>query len=210
IIRLGMTREEVEAVLGPEWQRVLPFADSADMAVWQVDGRSVDVWYHGHQVGEATLLGARTRAGLPRLTEALVLAWADQHQVRTGTWPGQHAGPVHSAPGETWSAVDCALRHGGRGLPGGSSLAQLLAAQRGARNRARPPRLTLRLIRVWAIAHRRQTGAWPRYKSGPVAGVPGETWRAVEDAPGRGLRGLPGRSSLARLFPGNRGKRRTG
>ena len=42
------------------------------------------------------------------------------------------SGPISEAPGETWGAVDAALQKGSRGLPGGSSLALLLADKRGA------------------------------------------------------------------------------
>jgi len=56
-------------------------------------------------------------------------------------------GPVEAGPlGTTWRQIDNALRLGLRGLPGGSSLAQLLAHRRGYRNvRALPP-LTEELI----------------------------------------------------------------
>jgi hypothetical protein len=37
------------------------------------------------------------------------------------------SGPVAGAPGETWRAIDEALRRGHRGLPGDSSLSWLLA-----------------------------------------------------------------------------------
>jgi hypothetical protein len=43
--------------------------------------------------------GRRTRAALPPLTEAQILAWADAHRGRTGRWPGAHSGPVPGAPG---------------------------------------------------------------------------------------------------------------
>jgi hypothetical protein len=67
-----------------------------------------------------------------------ILAWADDHHNRTGHWPNQYAGPVAGAPGETWSAIDCALRRGLRGLPGGDSLARLLGRhQRGGDVRPR-------------------------------------------------------------------------
>jgi hypothetical protein len=45
------------------------------------------------------------------------------------------SGPIDSAPGENWSAVNACLRDGFRGLSGGSSLAKLLA-----RHRRRPSR----------------------------------------------------------------------
>jgi hypothetical protein len=73
----------------------------------------------------------RSRAG--PLTVGRILAWADRHHRRTGRWPSAASGPVLDAPGEHWRALDSALRYGFRGLPGGSSLARLLAPCRRGR-----------------------------------------------------------------------------
>ena len=72
-----------------------------------------------------------------KLTEAQILAWADAHHARAGAWPTERSGPVAVAPGETWRAIDNALRRGHRGLPGYSTLARLLAQHRRG---SRPPR----------------------------------------------------------------------
>jgi hypothetical protein len=61
-----------------------------------------------------------------------ILAWADEHYQRTGKWPSARTGLVKSAPGECWNNIKQALKTGYRGLPGGSSLAKLLAQHRGA------------------------------------------------------------------------------
>jgi hypothetical protein len=98
-----------------------------------------------------------------------------------------------------------ALRRGERGLPGGDSLAQLLARQRGVRNRSRLPRYRITDILRWADAHFARTGKWPLSDSGPIAEAPGETWNAVHLALSQGYRGLPGGSSLARLLLRRRG-----
>jgi hypothetical protein len=124
----------------------------------------------------ARRLGARNRGDLPRLSERLILRWADAHRRAHGRWPSANSGPVDTAPGETWRAVESALRQGCRGLPGGSSLACLLAERRQVPNPKRLPRLTEARILAWADAHRRRTGEWPTVRSGPVAGEPGETW----------------------------------
>ena len=60
-----------------------------------------------------------------------ILAWADACHERTGVWPRSTSGHIPGVPGETWKQVDAALRLGYRGLRGGSSLARLLARQRG-------------------------------------------------------------------------------
>lgn len=142
---------------------------------------------------------------LPRLSQAKILRWCDAHRRRTGRWPHRISGPIHEAPGEVWLSIDNALRLGLRGLPGGSSLARLLAAKRGKRNRKALPRLTKRQIRYWAKAHKKRTDGTPTSKSGPIPESPGETWSAVDQALRKGLRGLPGGSSLAKLFAAKHG-----
>jgi hypothetical protein len=84
--------------------------------------------------------GRRNRAQAPRLTEEELLCWADRHRARTGRWPTARSGPVGGAPGETWKALESALYAGGRGRPGGETLARFLRRHgRGRRGQARPP-----------------------------------------------------------------------
>jgi hypothetical protein len=153
--------------------------------------------------------GVRNRKALPPYTEAEILAWADAHRDRTGAWPNGSSGPILDAPGETWTAVEVALVQGNRGLPGGSSLTQLLARHRGARNPRDLPPLTEEQILAWADAHYQRTGEWPVLTSGPILDAPGETWSAIDHALMRGKRGLPGGSTLARLLAAGHGVRRT-
>jgi hypothetical protein len=152
-------------------------------------------------------LGVRTRVAVPPLTEGKILRWAKAHKARTGQWPKVQSGPVAGAPGETWLAVDSALREGLRGLAGGDSVARLLARRCGARYKALAPRLTERQILRWADDHHRRTGDWPKQNSGPVHGEAGETWGAIHQALNAGVRGLPGGDSLARLLFRRRGVR---
>jgi hypothetical protein len=80
---------------------------------------------------------AATAGGLALLRPAFGLArvvYGIALHERSGTWPTADSGAITKAPGETWSAADSALRAGGRGLPGGSSLFRLLARARGAPN----------------------------------------------------------------------------
>jgi hypothetical protein len=73
--------------------------------------------------------------GRADLTVAQILAWADAHHAAQGSWPVVGPGPllgmVAGAPGESWNAINHALALGLRGLPGDSSLAELLAEHRG-------------------------------------------------------------------------------
>jgi hypothetical protein len=144
--------------------------------------------------------GVRHPSDVPPLDVVQILAWADQHHRRTGDWPLATDGDVKEAPGETWRAIDGALRTGRRGLPGGSSLAQVLAEYRGRRNKARLTPLTPEQILCWAEVYHARTGYWPGVLSGAVPGAPGENWRALNLALTVGLRGLPGGDSLARLL----------
>jgi hypothetical protein len=151
--------------------------------------------------------GHRNRKQLPPLTAEQILAWAEAHCQRTGTWPKSHSGAIADTPGETWLAADMALRKGQRGLPGGSSLARLLAEQRSVRNRRTLPELSVEAILTWADAWHQRSGAWPHIESGPIPEAPGETWNAVNHALKSGSRGLPGGFSLAELLAQQRGVR---
>jgi hypothetical protein len=68
----------------------------------------------------------------PALTVEQFLAWVDAYPAVHGAWPDVRLmaglGPIDAAPGETWKAINFAL--GQRGLPGDSSLAELLAKHR--------------------------------------------------------------------------------
>src|SRR5438270_10779689 len=97
----------------------------------------------------------------PVLTLSQILAWIDAFHKRTGRWPHSDSGRISATIGETWLAVDMALRKGWRGLPSGSSLARVLAEYRGVRNRKRLPRFTIKQILTWADAHHRRMGQWP-------------------------------------------------
>lgn len=149
--------------------------------------------------------GVRNHMALPPLTIQQILKWADEYHKRTGDWPHKDTGPITRKPAETWLAVETALSKGKRGLPGGSSLAQLLKSERGVRNIADLPCLQHWEILLWADAYHERTGRWPTPKSGPIPEAKGETWSRVNTALVDGLRGLPGGDSLARFLQRRRG-----
>ncbi|MCW3098134.1 MAG: hypothetical protein JWL77_3752 [Chthonomonadaceae bacterium] len=148
--------------------------------------------------------GRRNCKRTPPLTEQQILEWADRHHARTGDWPRNDTGPVFDAPEETWGAITMALALGIRSLPGGSSLASLLAEHRGKRNRKRLPHLNNAQILQWADAYKERHGDWPKHDSGPIAGTQGETWTAVAVALYAGRRGMPGGTTLPRLLTEHR------
>jgi hypothetical protein len=68
---------------------------------------------------------ARPVRGEP-LSEEASLGWARTYREAKGRWPGAYSSPEHLPQGESWKQLDASLRHGWRGLPGGSSLSRLL------------------------------------------------------------------------------------
>jgi hypothetical protein len=151
--------------------------------------------------------GVRNPQLAPPLTQSQILKWARAHQQRTGAWPTQDSGDLPDVPAENWGHINMSLWAGRRGLPGGDSLAQLLARHVGRRNFKALPPLSIWRILQWADEHKRRTGEWPKESSGQVLGAAGERWSAIAHALGRGRRGLPGGSSLAVLLGEHRGKR---
>lgn len=69
----------------------------------------------------------------PKFTVQEILAWADAWHDRTGKWPIAGSGEIPNSGDATWYSVDHALRKGRAGLRGASSLARLLARERGVR-----------------------------------------------------------------------------
>jgi hypothetical protein len=152
--------------------------------------------------------GRRAYGNRPDLTIEQILAWADAHHAAHGRWPVEESGAVAESPGETWGAISLALLYARRGLPGGSSLARLLAEHRGTRNPKALPALTLIRILAWADAHYAAQGEWPSGRSGEVSEAPGEDWKNIDMALRKGFRGLAGGSSLARLLTERRPEQR--
>jgi hypothetical protein len=148
--------------------------------------------------------GVRNIQDLPHLSIEQVLAWADEHQKRTGKWPTSASGPVIMAPGETWMGIHRTLQKGRRGLPGNSSLAEFLREHRGKRNHMKVMPLTAEQILWWADSHLQGTGQYPTRKSDLVAEAPEETWGAIDGALRIGNRGFKGGSSLARFLAKHR------
>lgn len=143
----------------------------------------------------------------PPLTISRILQWADAHHKRTGEWPTKRSGYVHGVVGELWGGIDSDLNKGYRGLPDHSSLVEILADHRGVRTHYYAPPLSIPKILAWADAHRRRTGQWPTMGSGPVHGVPGETWQAIENALCDGKRGFAGGRTLVQILSEHRGRR---
>jgi len=141
----------------------------------------------------------RNPMSLPDLSEAVILQWADEYYNHHRRWPTVKLISIDSAPGETWISIDSSLRNGHRSLPGGSSLARLLAERRGKACRALLPKLAVEQIILWLKTYVAQHGNYPSARSGPIVDAPGEVWKQVDAALREGKRGLPGGSSLSEL-----------
>lgn len=150
--------------------------------------------------GDMRAFANRLKDAVPKsLTIEIVLSWADTEHAASGAWPSAISGDVRGVPGETWGAIDRALRLGARGLPAGGSLAQLLEERRGAPNHLAPRRVTRTMIAGWARAYFETHGRWPSRASGPIPGTP-FTWCGVNIALTRGLHGLRAGTTLARFL----------
>jgi hypothetical protein len=142
---------------------------------------------------------------LAPLTVERILAWADAHHAATGRWPNYLSGKVLGVPGENWCTLDNRLKKGGRGLPGGSSLARLLAGRRAIRAGKKIEPLSVGQILAWADAYHATHGRWPDTQSGPVAPGLRLTWSSINGALTVGRRGLPGGTTLFHLLLEHRG-----
>ncbi len=197
-----------------QWPRVVRRSiDEAPDETWNNIDQALRIGFRGLP-GDSSLAqllnerrGVRNQGELPALNEEQILTWADMHKKRSGKWPTRESGSLDDVPGEAWRNIDASIRQGQRSLAGGSSLAQLLAEERGVRNHLALSRLTKEQILAWADAHLDRTGEWPKGASGPIFDATGETWKGIQMALLKGLRGLPGGSSLARLLAEERAVR---
>src|SRR4029450_6385346 len=139
--RIELTIKQILAWADAYHERTGQWPKAKDGLVWEaVDEKWINIdqalrlglrgLHRGQTLAQllAKHRGKRNRRRLPRFTVRQILRWIDAHRARKGNWPRCSDGPVAEAPGETWWAVDMALRNGLRGLAGGSSLPQLLTA----------------------------------------------------------------------------------
>ncbi len=135
--------------------------------------------------------GVQHHLSVPDLTIAQILEWAEIHYEHHKEWPTQASGVVRGAVGESWRNIEASLRNGNRGLEGGSSIAKLLAEQKGKRNISSLPELSHEQILIWAKEYFLLNGNYPSQRCGDV--IPdsgGETWSGVQNAMRKGRRGL--------------------
>lgn len=148
------------------------------------------------------LFGVQNKSNKPPLSEEKIEELARIHQKETGSWPTRYSGSVcGGADGDTWVGYNTCLVIGCRGLSGGSTLSSLLEKRCGVRSHLNKPDLTYDGIVLLARTHLRITGSRPTKRSGHVMfGDPEDTWSGYDQSLRRGLRGLPGGTSLANLI----------
>jgi hypothetical protein len=146
----------------------------------------------------ASRRGIRNRKDAPRLSVAAILRWADTHCRRFGDWPTAESGAIIGAKGETWTAIDLALKAGARGLRGRSSLFKLLAAKYGMR---RPPLSVKQILPQRARVPGEQA-------AGRLRNTAGLLERATKPGPCRGGVRQPARAvGIRGRIPTNQGQR---
>lgn len=138
----------------------------------------------------------------PPLSEAGIVAAAQEFHRLNGRLPnsGDSSQRPPGLPRDTWCILNHALSRGLRGLPGGTTLAKLLAP---LRKELAPTgvQLTEEIIHAAAREYHRTHGRLPTNLSQEdLSGLSGITWLNVEYAARAGSRGLPGGSSLSRML----------
>jgi hypothetical protein len=94
---------------------------------WLAVDQSLRLGHHGLPAGSslARLLqerrGRRHKHEQPRLTEEVILGWADAWHRRTGHWPGVLSGEIPGTGGEVWKRVNYALYIGLRACRAGTA-----------------------------------------------------------------------------------------
>jgi hypothetical protein len=70
--------------------------------------------------------GVRTPQHVPPQSLKQITGWIDAFYRRHRRWPTHNSGAIPNSGGETWTAVDLALKRGRRGLSRRTSLARLV------------------------------------------------------------------------------------
>jgi superfamily II DNA or RNA helicase len=173
---------------------------------WNAVGKALRGGFCGLPGGSSldqflALKGLKTTLQDKILNNGLIVKAAIHYRDRTlGKIPNGKSGDASEDFGfpETWGAVNQALSTGLRGLSGGSSLCKLFVLY----GLTLEKQLTDDLVMEAMKRHQDRTGRIPGVRSGDATedfGFP-ETWIAVNGALRYGSRGLPGGSSLSKLW----------
>jgi hypothetical protein len=150
--------------------------------------------YDSYRMGyNSTLGGEGYMIGDP-ITEDMIAELVSAYQTEHGKFPTVRAT-------SEWCALDGVLRQGGRGLPGGSSLAKLMADRFGYVYWGNKMPLSDEFILDMVDQFKNEHGKFPGQYSGLVAGgFPGDDWGGYNASLRDGGRGLHGGTTLAKLI----------
>lgn len=127
------------------------------------------------------------------LTEELILQLMQEYQEKTGIWPSYKN--YDTTVGGTWCAINSLLDRGGRGLPGGTSLAELRRKITGEQYSRKFEQLSEECIWKWMQEYKEMNGKYPVQNERSEC-PDGSKWIAINASLRQGSRGLPGGSSL--------------
>lgn len=147
----------------------------------------------------ATLIESFHRIETP-LSEKKIMHWAKVHKRKHGSWPTRASGLIDhpSAKPDTWGDIDAALMLGQRGL---SQDVTTLEAFLDSYVEVEVEDLSEQKLMEWANWHRKLHGEYPTVTTlGAVPGSPEDTWKSLDFALERGLRGLPKRKPKDSLY----------
>jgi hypothetical protein len=145
-------------------------------------------------------LGVRYKGDLPDFSEEKIVEWAKKYFLVHNKYPSIRTKPSDWLPeGETWIALDIALKRGTRGLPGGSSVAKLFEKYFGIRNKTNIPKISEQCIIDYMIVFKDKYGYFPHAHSKENEMLPsGESWHGFDKALRNARRGLT-KTTLASL-----------
>ena len=144
---------------------------------------------------------------LREITEAKIIAAAERFRSVHGRLPSNRVlERVPELRNLSWRAIDGLARRGSCGLTPGRSLSAILAPIRpnGLRSsllgRLKKPPLNEKAIERAAFEHLHAYGKVPSNSSRePLAGLPGESWSAIDEAGRKGQRGLAKGRTVAEI-----------
>ncbi len=172
----------------------------------------IDEW-DAYKRGYNIVPFAQSNIGLRKrtdLTEEVIVGWIERYVAdHNGRYPHGGSGKIEYAPKKeplTWCGLSACMTNGYRGLPGGTTVSKFISEHfHNDRNRINLPSLSEEDILNWAEQYKVEFGRYPTMREGQVKYfTQGRlTWCAVNACLDKGLRGLPGGTTLSRLIVNN-------
>ncbi len=164
-----------------------------------------DSYKHGYNAAPFAQSGLGLRKGAD-ITEEMIIEWVKQYYDEYGKYPNDHSGKiVYAKEPISWSALTHDLKHGFRGLSGGSSLSKFISQHFNIATIATSKAYTKQQVLLWADEFFNEHGYYPTKRSGLVPyslrdGYNKISWAAIDVCLRDGMKGFAGGSSLYRLL----------